>query len=383
MKFTKEDTLAIKGIAILLMVQHHNFGVENMASAYNISCYPFSPEFMLSKFCKICVGIYVFLSAYGLTLSLKKYSSDTVISGRQYSLYMKTRLIKLMWGYWFIFIAAQIACAIIAQSQMKVYFSKGIYQGIYQFFLDFCGFANLFGTGTLNGTWWYMSLAIFIVILVPFVAKLNKKYTVLLPAFLCIFIPRMVQSGLDFNIGRTNNIFRWMLVVVIGVAFAQYDVLARMKSFMITKNKYISKIIKFVILTAVLVFLYLARSVCCKGSLANYTYEFNDNILPVYVIYYCYEFITDIPVLRQILVFLGKHSMNIFLMHTFIRHHFLQDFVYSFKHFMLVNLVVIVLSILISIALELLKKAIKYNKLMDVIIQKITLNEQKRCEADA
>lgn len=384
LKFSKEDTLAIKGIAILMMVQHHNFGSKDRFSMYDVSFYPFSTDFMVlfSSFCKICVGMYVFLSAYGLTLSLKKYSSDTVLSGRQYSLYMKSRFIKLMWGYWFIFIAAQIACAIITQSQMKAYFSGGIYKGIYQILLDFLGLANLFGTGTINGTWWYMSLAILIVMLVPFIARLNKKYTVLLSVLLCIFIPRMVQTGLNFSIGETSNIVRWTFAIVIGVAFAQYDVLARMKSFMITKNKYISKTIKFVVLTAVLVFLYLARNNYNKGT-ANYTYEFRDNILPVYVIYYCYEFITDIPVLRQILVFLGKHSMNIFLMHTFIRHYFLESFVYSFRHFVLIDLVVIVLSVIVSIALEFLKKVTKYNKLMDIIIQKITVSEQKRCEADA
>lgn len=385
LKFSKEDTLAIKGIAILLMIQHHNFGVDDMVSEYNINCYPFSPEFvfLFSRFCKICVGMYVFLSAYGLTLSLKKYSSDTILSGRQYSLYIKTRLIKLMWGYWFIFFTAQIVCAIINQRQMSVYFNNGILLGIYRFILDFLGLSKLFDTGMLNGTWWYMSLAILIVIIVPFIAKLNKKYTVILPALLCIFIPRMVQTGLDFSIGETSNIVRWVLAIVIGVAFAQYDVLVRMKSFMITKNKYISKTIKFVVLTAVLVFMYLARNSYCNGTATNYTYEFSDNILPVYVIYYCYEFITDIPVLRQILVFLGKHSMNIFLMHTFIRYYYLKDFVYSFKHFILINLVVIGLSIFVSIALEFLKKATKYNRLMDIIIQKITLKEQKRCEADS
>lgn len=37
--------------------------------------------------------------------------------------------------------------------------------------LDFLGLHSLFGTVTMNGTWWYMSAAVIFVILVPLVMK--------------------------------------------------------------------------------------------------------------------------------------------------------------------------------------------------------------------
>lgn len=54
---------------------------------------------------------------------------------------------------------------------------------------------------------------------------------------------------------------------------------------------------------------------------------------PIIVIAFAASFITMIPGIRQVLLFLGKHSMNIFLIHTFIRHYFWSDFIYSFGHF--------------------------------------------------
>lgn len=110
MSFTKKDTLVVKGVAIMMMVLHHLFRKPDLFKDFDVSFFPLSQSLAvdISSFFKICVSIFVFLSAYGLTYSLKKYSSDTVISGRQYASYLNTRLIKLMSGFWFVFIVSQI-----------------------------------------------------------------------------------------------------------------------------------------------------------------------------------------------------------------------------------------------------------------------------------
>lgn len=372
MTFSKDDTLAVKGIAIILMIQHHNFLSADRFVGYSVDFFPFSQEFIvtLSNFFKICVGMYVFLSGYGLAMSMKKYGNDYTLTGKQYKEYTYIRLMKLMTGYWFIFILSQIVCAVTVQRQAVVYFNEGILRGIYRFFIDFSGLAHLFGTGTLNGTWWYMSLAIFIIIAVPFIAHINKKYGMLLTIAVCVLVPRIILFGIDVEMGTENNIMRWFLAVALGVIFAQYDVLARMKAFMITKNKVLNKLIKFVAATAILIVFYVLRN-RYAGNTSDYTYEFRDNIVPVFVIYYCYEFITDIPILRTVLIFLGKHSMNIFLMHTFIRHYLLEEFVYSFRHFALITLVVLIMSLAVSIIIELMKKHLGYNKLVSKVTDKL------------
>lgn len=380
MTFDKKDTLAIKGIAILFMIQHHGFLSADRFEGFTVDFFPFSQAAVVtfSNFLKICVGMYVFLSGYGLTISLKKYSSDYSLKGSQYKDFLYRRLWKLMTGFWVIYLLGFIISLIVTQRPIEVYFSKGVFTGIYSMLADITGLAYLFNTPTLNGTWWYMTLAIFIILVLPFIARLTKKHGPLLTILLCIFIPRIVSFYVQLQPDSKANISRWFFTAVLGVICAQYDLFARAKGFMITRNRIVSKLIKFVVLTGVLVLLYFTRVMLHKKGYSSMAYELTDNIIPIFVVYYCYEFIVGIPGIRQIFVFLGKHSMNIFLLHTFIRQYLLREFVYSFRHFALVTLVVLVLSLAVSIVIELLKKLLRFNKLVEFVDKKISAGVLER-----
>ena len=89
------------------------------------------------------------------------------------------------------------------------------------------------------------------------------------------------------------------------------------------------------------------------------------------MVYYCYEFVVSIPGIRQILMFFGKHSMNIFLLHTFIRHYWFPEFTYSFRYFALISLVLFAVSLGASIVIEGIKKLIGYDKLLNFVVKKI------------
>ena len=145
MKFDKTDTLAVKGIAIMLMIQHHGFLAEDRFAKYDVLFTPFSQSFIvsLSSFMKICVGMYVFLSGYGLALSLKKYSPEYKLGKKQYEDYMLRRTFKLMAGYWLIYILAFIINMIYNQRPISIYFSKGIMIGAYDMLIDFSGLAYM------------------------------------------------------------------------------------------------------------------------------------------------------------------------------------------------------------------------------------------------
>lgn len=380
MKFDKNDTSAIKGLAILFMMQHHNFCSLDRFDDFTVNFFPFSQSAIVtfSNFLKICVGMYVFLSGYGLTVSLKKYSSDNTLNGKQYKDYLYRRLWKLMTGYWVIYIIGFIVSMIINQRPVEVYFSKDTITGIYSILTDVSGLAYLFNTPTLNGTWWYMTLAIFIILILPFIAGLMKKYGPLLVMMLCLFIPRIISFYVQLQPDNKANISRWFFAIVLGMICAQYDLLAKAKGFMITKNKYLSKLIKFVLYTGLLVVLYYTRVTLHKKGYSSMAYELTDNIIPAFVVYYCYEFVVGIPILRQILMFLGKHSMNIFLLHTFIRQYLLREFIYSFKHFALITLVLLVLSLAASVIIELLKKYSGFNKLVSFVDKKISYRVSER-----
>lgn len=142
--------------------------------------------------------------------------------------------------------------------------------------------------------------------------------------------------------------------------------MVKLKSISIIKSVQINKIIKFLINTIIIAL--------CILSYTKMPNEIQFDIIPIFVVYYCYDFIIDIKGIRKMLIYLGKHSMNIFLTHTFIRYYYLSDFIYSFKHFILINLVLLILSLILSILIEYLKKIIGYEvlikKLRDFIISK-------------
>lgn len=375
-KFSKEDTLAIKGVAILFLLHYHNFYPVDKFQEYKVNFYPFQMGTMvtLTKFLKICVAMFVFISAYGLTLSLKKYNQKSCINGRQYSHYLKVRLPKLMWGYWFVFILSCLMCAAIKRDRFEVYFQNGGLHGfmgaVFNAAADFLGLASLMNTPTLCGTWWYMSLALFIVIIVPFAARINQKYGFLTLSLLCIFIPRVLIDRDVFSVGSENNLLRWLFTVVLGVLFAENDCLVKMKSFQPLANKTLGKTIKFIVSTLLVMVSWIVY-VSLSGKVSNLTYEIRDGIIPVFVIYYLYEFIIGIPVLRTVLKFIGKHSMNIFMFSSFIRGIFFGAFTYSFEHWLLIDLVLLMTSILSSVVIEFIKKITGYNRLLNAIVDKI------------
>ena len=109
------------------------------------------------------------------------------------------------------------------------------------------------------------------------------------------------------------------------------------------------------------------------GSLTELRdFEFVLNgLIPVSVICWSYEFLIDLPVIREILQFMGKHSANVFYIHSFIRAKWLGNFVYSFGHAFLIWLVLMASSMVVSILLEGIKKAVRFERLSGKISDRI------------
>ena len=63
--------------------------------------------------------------------------------------------------------------------------------------------------------------------------------------------------------------------------------------------------------------------------------------------------------------FVGKHSMNMYLTHTFIFCLFFPDFIYGFKYPILIFLALFTTSLLLSVCIEFVKKRIGFYKLLD------------------
>lgn len=360
---TRKDSAVLKGIAILILLCHHNFRKAGLFRGYEVSFWPFTQNQIvsLSFFFKITVSIFIFISGYGLTVSYRSKNENYSIKKDIYTPWVIQRLFKLLSGYWFIFIMMSILCQMINGRTWDIYFKEGFLYGIYQYVISFFGLARLFDMSNLVYTWWYMSAAVIIVFLVPILNSIAKNRLGYFLTFCMLWIvPHFM--GLEYQ-GDTHP-FTYILILFLGCACGEYKLFAKVKSLRWEKHPKLWGVLKGAMAIVLLFLCYKEYAVFLKAG----KWEMALNIIPFVVIYLCYEYICPIPYLNTVLEYIGSHSLNIFLIHTFIRGVYLADFTYSWGHFMLINLVLLGLSLIASILVEKMKKLLNY----DVFINKIS-----------
>lgn len=355
-EFTKKNTLAIKGIAILLMYFHHNFLRMSRFEEYVIISAPFADETIvqIAKFCKICVSAFVFLTGYGMFLAYEKKG----ITKESIKEIVTKRYVSLMAGYIIIFAGTQIVAFFIDRGRQIDIYGGGA-KGLSHFFLDFMGLSDLLGLQPFVVTWWYMGLAIMLILLSPLILTAYKKFGIL-TLFLSILLPRAL--GLEMT-----DLVRWMFTLLLGIWCADQKILSRMKGFQITKNVYISKVMKFVFGIFIIYACYYIRG----RKFCNDFLDIADGVSIFFVIWFSFEFIINIKYLNKVLEFLGVHSMNMFLTHTVIRAYWMDEFIYSFHYVPLIMLVLVVITVALSVVIEWLKKISGYNLIWNKLIHKL------------
>lgn len=359
--FTKKDTALVKGVAIIMMMFHHSFWDKDIVKAFHVTpqILSFGQLITLGKFCKLCVALFVFLSAYGMTISLKRINPELRFTREQITGYLKRRYFNLMKGWLFVFAFCEIYAWFYEQLQTDRY-GDHLVQSIVYFIIDGLGLADLFGTPLLVRTWWYMSLATVIIAIFPLLVMLYRKVGTIGFLIFAVVFPRVIDI-------QYEPLMTWFLVIAMGIVFADKNLLARMREFNIVKNRYFDKLIKLVVCVYGLYVCIHVR----EYSDVDFFYELRHGLMCIYLIYMINEFISPIKYLNSFLRFVGKYSMDMFLIHTFIRGIFYQDFIYGFKYPLLIMLVLFSLALGVSILIELVKRLCGYNKLMERLGERI------------
>ena len=354
-EFSKNNTLALKGIAIIMLMFRHLFKDNNAFKNYTVSFFPFGQALgvELSAFGKICVSIFAFLTGYGLMLSLKKLNEKYDFTNKQICKWTIGRIIKTLSGYWVIVVLSMIICQIIDGRTQTVLFNKGIINGIILTIVNFFGLTDLFGVTSFCSTWWYMRIALLFIISIPIFAKLFKKHGYLLVLASVVALPRIL--GWKYS---NSSYIAFIFPVLLGMIFAEHNLMVKIANIKINKNNIVNKVFKLIIDTILIVVLYIIYN----NLQENLFWEIRYGIIPVCLMCYLYEFYIDIPVLKHILQYLGKHSMNIFLIHSFIRAYYCRDFIYSQGNFIKIAAILLLCSLALSIAVDLFKKLIRYDK---------------------
>ena len=351
LRFTKQNTLAVKGIAVIFLLCYHCFSNEARLYGHTVDFWPLSQDMamMISRCMVHCVGLFAFLSVYGLTLSMKKQYEQFQFSAHEATLFVFKRYVNLV----LLFFLPFCFCAGITLITGTSRYGSGIvWANILSAVMDIFCLGHLFGTQTMVATWWYLSLEVLLIVFLPFAVRLYKKYGWL--------IVMMVLLPGSFLLEKHVHLTKYFFVVPLAVCFADGQVLERLKGFAVVKNHVLNKLLKFLITT----FLLICMVLLYDSSWGIQRFEFALNgLIPVTLIYWAYEFFIELPVIRQILEFLGKRSSDIFYTHTFVRAMWLTDVTYSFKHAFSIWLFLLGVSIGISFILDGLRKLFHYRQI--------------------
>ncbi len=335
--FSRQDTDICKGIAILMMYVHHLFLTSDTKGMEHVVFWllPESQLVFLAKACKLCVAVFVFLTAYGTTLSYeRKCGKDSVADWFAYS---RRRYCSLMTGFWIVYVDSQLVSFFTERTRISRYGEPLIMRWFYTI-LDALGLADAFDTPTYNATWWYMSLAVLLIFCMPpMIALVKRLGWSAVP--IAILLPRL--CGWDMS----DTLLRYLLVIVVGILAAQQHLFERLLAWLQgNRRKAIFWCFFPVCVAAVGFLMWFVRAEGYASALETPA---------VFLLCFAgYAYLSAIPVVKSVLAFLANHSMNMFLTHTLIYMYWCNQFSYSFGYPELILLVLVGDTLVISLLLE-------------------------------
>lgn len=345
MGLSKEDTKMMKGIALWLMFAHHLFPFQDRIAPGNeflplIRFGDTNLAYIIGHAGKLCVAIYLFLSGYGLYITVMKNGRFTITN-------VFKRLKKLYINYWVIlFIFVPIGFAI----GVKVFNAR---EFLYNFFaIDL----------TYNGEWWFLKLYVQLIILFPIMNKIIRKNPWL--SFLIIFIFSKLGKIVTLSVNSNPNlvflnnhmIYRdfitllyWQPIFFMGCLFVKFDLFTKMKE-VFKKIKLHNRLVYIIIFIVI---------IASRFNIADLTFESMryDYLYTPILIYVTINILKGQKV-KNIFIFLGNNSTNMWLTHSFLCYQYIQSIVYMPK-----------IPILIMIWLTILLMPISFgiNKIISII----------------
>lgn len=332
LELSLSESNQLKGISLLLLLCHHLFYVQQ-GQYDDILVYNYGIVHQIGIACKVCVALFVFLSGYGLA---KKYDNKVI----NIKVFYIERFTKLMMNYWFVWLLfVPIGILFFNRTFTVVYGNHILIKGI----IDFVGLSYSVGFYGYNATWWFMSCIIILYGLFPFLAKFCQNHCIVLLAIsvVIVFFPMYIFSPIKY----------YLFPFSLGIACAQKKYFNIYVNNSLTGGK--------ILIVTVLLF--------CIRNFVPYTLLF-DGVLSLFIIVSLKYINLDSTVIN-ILSFLGKHSMNIFLFHTFIYHYYFHDFIYWTQNPILILLTLLLVCLSISTVMECLKSSLCFDGCCKFIIQ--------------
>lgn len=328
---TLQDTEILKGIAVLLLLFHHLFlGGVDFDDVY-VGQIPLVQTF--GEQSKLCVAIFVFLSGYGLTAGAMKTGGIPNLLA-----FYRKRYVKLMVNFWLIWLLF-VPVGVLAFNRTF----PDVYGEHYmiRIFTDLLGVCS---TSSYNPTWWFYGCIICLYILFPFLYKILDYWYLLIPLSAVLAFVWIIPTP-GFDICRS-----YLSVFMLGMVVKKiYPPLT-----CIRKAPAVLSLFSVAILF-----------VCRMWVPFTFSILWDVVIVGVGVCVYVQLYIPQW--LARTLSFMGKHSFNIFLFHTFFLL-YSRSFIYWSKNPILIFLTMLLTCVVVSIGIEWVKKTFGIYKLQKLLV---------------
>ncbi len=339
LSLTKTDTAVVKGIAILAMLMHHVF--ESLTSEGVVIA-------QLQSIGKVCVALFVLLSGYGLSVGYQRLTPPHHLWESAAWLVVR-RLLKFYVNYWCIFLIFVPIGILFFHRPLDAGYWEGV-NVIKSFVWDVLGVA---GFQSYNITWWFNKLILTLYILSPIVFIFTKQFPI--ASVLFVFFMQRFKM-----LGGTYFLDLYLMPFVLGFVWAQKA--EQIQNEFTRFSPKVGFIAAFLLLVATA---YLRQ----RGILLS-PLEW-DTCLAVAIALFVIMCKPYRWGLDTILAFLGKHSINIYMMHTFVYYYFWHEEIFSIGDPWLILLAVTAITLSFSVLLEVVKKKIRLEQLPGMIIDGI------------
>ena len=242
------------------------------------------------------------------------------------------------WLIWLLFVP--IGIFFFGRTPAAVYQNHILLKGI----LDFLGLAFSFGYYGYNPTWWFMSCIIILYLFFPLIFRYKRLWP-----FIFVFSVAMTWMPLYV----LNPIRYYLVAFICGIICSQNKQFIRI----ISNDNLINKIV--VILIGILMF-----------AIRNFVPVplLFDTVLTISIVV-AYKLFAKNGWFVHTLMFLGKHSMNIFLFHTFIYYYYCHDLVYWTRNPILIFVTLLGFCIVISVFIEKIKSYIRFDTVCKKVVK--------------
>ena len=370
---TKDNTKQQKGIAILLMIIHHLFILEERIPVgykyiTGITISNMDLIDICASFGKICVSMFMFLGGYGIFKSVVRNIDGSIVIKND----LAKRIVNLYCSYWKVFLVF-IPIGFIWFDSCTVTCSNVDFGTRFSIF-SFQEFVSNFFAWDISysGEWWFFKTYLFTLFIGYVFMQLFKNrnqiylelsviilYHIIITNIYSIASSTPALHSLLGNVFFTNLVANneYSVLFLVGILFAKYNIFSNW-NMLIEKINIFEKIVLSTLLMIATVYLRVFIFPIAMDLL----------LVPIFI-FATMLFINVTKVLKKPLLILGNNSTNMWLIHSFYCYYFypIPKFIYGFEQPLISIAVLLIMSFISSILLD------KFWNIIGIIYHKLSL----------